>query len=190
LAGLRLRPRLIGTQAPHPAWRDALGAEDVWLRATDGTKTHGWWARSRDARLAALFLHGLPANIGHRAPHIREILAAGSDVLIIDCRGYGRSLGTSGTSVVMAKMPANVADRWRTFRNPHLLEFLELRDSHLPIWKDGSDLELPPQRLNVSCQRAEVDVGSVFDLRHLALVHPKRLRQLNLRHPARLPDLL
>ena len=78
---------------PDPAWRDALGAEDVWLRAADGVKIHGWWARSKGSRLATLFLHGNAGNIGHRAPHIREILEAGSDVLVIDYRGYGRSQG-------------------------------------------------------------------------------------------------
>ncbi len=81
------------TSIPDPAWRDALGAEDVWLRARDGTKIHGWWAGSKGSRLATLFLHGNAGNIGHRAPAIREILEAGSDVLIIDYRGYGRSQG-------------------------------------------------------------------------------------------------
>jgi fermentation-respiration switch protein FrsA (DUF1100 family) len=40
-----------------------------------------------------LFLHGNAGNIGQRADHIAEIAAAGSDVLIIDYRGYGRSQG-------------------------------------------------------------------------------------------------
>ncbi len=78
---------------PDPAWRDALGAEDVWLRARDGVKIHGWWVRSQASRLATLFLHGNAGNIGHRGPHIRAIVEAGSDVLIIDYRGYGGSQG-------------------------------------------------------------------------------------------------
>jgi len=78
---------------PDPAWRDALGAEDVWLRARDGTKIHGWWVHVGGSQFATLFLHGNAGNIGHRAPVIREILEAGSDVLIIDYRGYGRSQG-------------------------------------------------------------------------------------------------
>ncbi len=81
------------SSVPDAAQASALGAEDVWLRAADGVKIHGWWVRSEGSRLATLFLHGNAGNIGHRGPHIREIAAAGSDVLIIDYRGYGRSQG-------------------------------------------------------------------------------------------------
>ena len=78
---------------PEATAADGLGAEDVWLRTEDGVAIHGWWVKSEGSRLATLFLHGNAGNIGHRAGHIREIVAAGSDVLIIDYRGYGRSQG-------------------------------------------------------------------------------------------------
>jgi uncharacterized protein len=78
---------------PDPAAAHAIGAEDVWLQARDGTRIHAWWLRSEGSHLVTLFLHGNAGNIGHRADHIAEIAAAGSDVLIIDYRGYGRSQG-------------------------------------------------------------------------------------------------
>ena len=81
------------SSVPDPAAASALGAEDVWLRAQDGVRIHGWFIRAEGSRLATLFLHGNAGNIGHRANHIAEIIAAGSDVLIIDYRGYGRSQG-------------------------------------------------------------------------------------------------
>jgi fermentation-respiration switch protein FrsA (DUF1100 family) len=40
-----------------------------------------------------LFLHGNAGNITHRAPRIQEIVAAGSSVLMLDYRGYGKSSG-------------------------------------------------------------------------------------------------
>jgi len=81
------------TSVPDPAAANGIGAQDVWLTARDGTKINGWWLRSEGSLFVTLFLHGNAGNIGHRAPVIREILEAGSDVLIIDYRGYGRSRG-------------------------------------------------------------------------------------------------
>ena len=78
---------------PDPAAANAIGAEDVWLSARDGTKVNAWWLHAEGSHLATLFLHGNAGNLGHRAEHIAEIAAAGSDVLIIDYRGYGRSQG-------------------------------------------------------------------------------------------------
>lgn len=78
---------------PDPAALEALGAREVWLRTRDGVKIDGWFAPSEGSRLVTLFLHGNAGNVGHRAPHIREIVAAGSDVLAIDYRGYGPSEG-------------------------------------------------------------------------------------------------
>jgi len=92
---------------PDPAWRDALGAEDVWLRTRDGIKIHGWWVHAGGSRFATLFLHGNAGNIGHRAPHLREILEAGSDVLAIDYRGYGGNQG--GPSEQGLSMDADAA---------------------------------------------------------------------------------
>ena len=80
---------------PHGLWdlETQLGATDVWLDTPDHVRIHGWWLPSPGARLATLFLHGNAGNVTHRAAQIREIAAAGSSVLILDYRGYGRSQG-------------------------------------------------------------------------------------------------
>ncbi|MGC9972982.1 MAG: alpha/beta hydrolase [Bryobacteraceae bacterium] len=70
-----------------------VAATDVWLRASDGVRLHAWWIESPGARIATLFLHGNAGNITHRVAHIREITAAGSSVLVLDYRGYGKSEG-------------------------------------------------------------------------------------------------
>jgi len=80
---------------PQGLWdlQSQFGAHDVWLGAADGVRIHGWWIPSPESRLATLFLHGNAGNLTHRAGHIREVTAAGSSVLIIDYRGYGKSEG-------------------------------------------------------------------------------------------------
>jgi len=80
---------------PRGAWdlQGTLGAADVWLEAADGVRLHGWWMAPAEARLATLYLHGNAGNITHRAPQAGKITAAGSAVLLLDYRGYGRSQG-------------------------------------------------------------------------------------------------
>jgi len=82
-------------QFPEGLWdlQSQLGATDVWLRAADGARLHAWWIRQPDARVATLFLHGNAGNITHRVDRIREITAAGSSLLLLDYRGFGRSQG-------------------------------------------------------------------------------------------------
>ncbi len=80
---------------PQGLWdqQSALGASDVWLETEDHVRLHAWWVPVEGARFATLFLHGNAGNITHRAAAIREIAAAGSSVLMLDYRGYGRSGG-------------------------------------------------------------------------------------------------
>lgn len=70
-----------------------IGACDAWIETSDGVKIHGWWAQRQGSPLVTLFLHGNAGNITHRAPRIQEIVAAGSSVLMLDYRGYGKSGG-------------------------------------------------------------------------------------------------
>ncbi len=80
---------------PQGEWhvQSALNAQDVWLETSDRVKLHAWWIPCPGSRLATLFLHGNAGNITHRAAHAREILGAGSSLLLVDYRGYGKSGG-------------------------------------------------------------------------------------------------
>lgn len=75
-----------------------VGAADVCLEAGDGVRLHGWWLASPGASLATLFLHGNAGNLTHRAARMKEIAAAGSSILVIDYRGYGKSEGRPSES--------------------------------------------------------------------------------------------
>jgi fermentation-respiration switch protein FrsA (DUF1100 family) len=80
---------------PEGLWdlQSQLGATDVWIETRDGVRLNAWWVPREGARWATLYLHGNAGNVTHRAPHIREIAAAGSSILMLDYRGYGKSGG-------------------------------------------------------------------------------------------------
>lgn len=105
---------------PEGLWdtQRLVGGSDAWIETSDGLKIHGWWVPRRQdgistpdvvprktpggtqpdggrdgSRLVTLFLHGNAGNITNRAPRAQEIIAAGSSVLMLDYRGYGKSSG-------------------------------------------------------------------------------------------------
>ena len=82
-------------QYPRGYWdeEDRLHAVDVFLTTPDGIRIHGWRVENHGSGLITLFLHGNAGNITHRVPVVQEIASAGSSVLIIDYRGYGKSTG-------------------------------------------------------------------------------------------------
>jgi fermentation-respiration switch protein FrsA (DUF1100 family) len=81
---------------PSGFWdlQSGLAAEDVWLLTADGVRLHAWWIAAPQSSLVTLYLHGNAGNVTHRFGQIREITAAGSSVLLLDYRGYGKSEGS------------------------------------------------------------------------------------------------
>ena len=80
---------------PEGLWdaQALLRATDVWLDTDDGVRIHAWWIPREGASFVTLHLHGNAGNITHRHPQFGEIAAAGSAVLALDYRGYGKSRG-------------------------------------------------------------------------------------------------
>ncbi len=80
---------------PEGLWdnQHEVNASDVWVDTRDGVRLHAWFVAREGVRWVTLFLHGNAGNITHRLPHIQEIVAAGSSILILDYRGYGKSGG-------------------------------------------------------------------------------------------------
>ena len=71
-----------------------LRAEDVVMRAADGTRLHGWFLpASGGAKGTVLHLHGNAANVSNHLPLVAWLPARGSNVLLLDYRGFGRSEG-------------------------------------------------------------------------------------------------
>jgi fermentation-respiration switch protein FrsA (DUF1100 family) len=88
---------LLFYSSKYPAgnWKpDGLTFEDVWFRAEDGTRLHGWYCPCKKVRAVVLYAHGNAGNLSHRAARMKQLqtelrVAA----LIFDYRGYGRSEG-------------------------------------------------------------------------------------------------
>jgi uncharacterized protein len=80
---------------PEGLWdtQRLVGASDAWIGTADGVKLNAWWVERAGSPLVTLFLHGNAGNITNRTPRIQEIAAAGSSVLMLDYRGYGKSSG-------------------------------------------------------------------------------------------------
>jgi len=80
---------------PEGFWESQkqLGARDVWLDTTDGPRIHGWEIDRPGARFTTLYFHGNAGNITDRYDHFLGITSAGSSLLMIDYRGYGKSDG-------------------------------------------------------------------------------------------------
>jgi fermentation-respiration switch protein FrsA (DUF1100 family) len=80
---------------PEGDWhlQERARAEDVWLTTADGVRIHGWWFATNAADCATLFLHGNAGNVTHRIDHAHAVVEAGSSVLVLDYRGYGKSTG-------------------------------------------------------------------------------------------------
>lgn len=70
-----------------------LHFEDVYFRAEDGTRLHGWFVPGRSDDTLVWF-HGNAANISNRVYNILLLNRnLGLNVFIFDYRGYGRSEG-------------------------------------------------------------------------------------------------
>jgi uncharacterized protein len=83
---------------PAGDWHSVPGAQDVWINAVDGVKLHAWWVQHPEAKWVTLHLHGNAGNITYRDLAAASITAAGSSVLLLDYRGYGRSEGRPSES--------------------------------------------------------------------------------------------
>jgi fermentation-respiration switch protein FrsA (DUF1100 family) len=68
------------------------GYRDEYFETADGVRLNGWYIPG-DSDRVLLFFHGNAGNISHRLESIRQFLALGLSVFIIDYRGYGQSEG-------------------------------------------------------------------------------------------------
>ena len=80
---------------PAGDWQEAerLGVTEAWMTTSDSVRIHGWYKQVGGSPRVTLFLHGNAGNVSHRGFHMRGIMGAGSSVLVLDYRGYGRSEG-------------------------------------------------------------------------------------------------
>lgn len=89
----------------------AAAVEDVWLTSADGTKIHGWWCPTPNARWVVLYCHGNAGNVSRWHAGAKEWQEkVGASVLVFDYPGYGRSEGKPSEAGCHAA--AEAAYRW------------------------------------------------------------------------------
>ena len=81
---------------PEGIWNPSsfnVHVEDVFFQAKDGTKLHGWYIPSANARATLLWFHGNAGNLTHRLENIQQLQPLNINIFIFDYRGYGKSEG-------------------------------------------------------------------------------------------------
>jgi len=81
---------------PQGIWNPSsfnVKVEDIFFQAKDGTKLHGWYIPSANARATLLWFHGNAGNLTHRLENIRQLQPLALNIFIFDYRGYGKSEG-------------------------------------------------------------------------------------------------
>ncbi|TDJ49264.1 MAG: alpha/beta hydrolase [Nitrospina sp.] len=70
-----------------------LPIQEVWFKAQDGVKLHGWYVPHEEAEASFLFFHGNAGNLSHRTENVFFLYHLKLNVFIFDYRGYGKSEG-------------------------------------------------------------------------------------------------
>ena len=70
-----------------------LPIQEVWFKAEDGVKLHGWYVPHEEAEASFLFFHGNAGNLSHRTENVFFLYNLKLNVFIFDYRGYGKSEG-------------------------------------------------------------------------------------------------
>lgn len=77
-------------------------AKDVFFKASNGKKLHGWYFNVPDAPRTLLVHHGQGGNITSYIQTIAVFVKSGCSVLVYDYEGFGRSEGTPSNPGLVA----------------------------------------------------------------------------------------
>ncbi|MCC5014336.1 MULTISPECIES: alpha/beta hydrolase [unclassified Legionella] len=67
--------------------------QQITLHTVDALSLNAWYKPAASEQPTLLFLHGNAGHIGHRMPFVRQFLASGFGVLLLEYRGYGGNQG-------------------------------------------------------------------------------------------------
>lgn len=71
----------------------AIPVEEVWLTTEDGVRINAFYHSNPTSRKVLLWFHGNAENIGYGLPQMKLLSQIGVNILAVDYRGYGKSLG-------------------------------------------------------------------------------------------------
>ena len=85
-----------------PADVDFPQAEEVVLRAADGTNVIAWTVPPKAGKPVVLYFHGNGGSLAHRVPRLRPLVADGTGLVALSYRGYGGSEGSPSEEGLIA----------------------------------------------------------------------------------------
>ena len=77
-----------------PADADFPQAQEVVLRAADGTELIAWTVPPMRGKPVVIYFHGNGGSLQHRVPRFRPLVADGTGLVALSYRGYGGSKGS------------------------------------------------------------------------------------------------
>ncbi len=101
------RERLAARPEQH-----GLVARDLTLTSVAGTPLHAWWVPGRRGGPVVVVVHGYASHAGDLLPVAPALVAAGMSVLLLDCRGHGRSPWEQRPSPATFTEDVDVALAW------------------------------------------------------------------------------
>lgn len=105
LVGIENRIIFYPYKFPEGIWNPefyGLQVEDVYFKAEDGVKLHGWFVAAtrpsnnvgQEVPPTLIWFHGNAGNLSHRLEHILLLHNLRLNIFIFDYRGYGKSEGS------------------------------------------------------------------------------------------------
>lgn len=152
------------TKFPAGNWEPInLVYQDVYFNSADGTKLHGWYCPSPNARGVVLLAHGNAGHIADRAAWLRYLQQELKlSVFAFDYRGYGRS---EGKPTVQGAIEDSAAARAK------LRELANVQDKDLILMGESLGGAMVIQLANQSLPRALIVQSTFPSLREVATVH-------------------
>lgn len=77
-----------------PEEADFPQAQEVMLRAADGTNVIAWTVPPKENRSVVVYLHGNGGSLAHRVARFRRLVDDGTGLVALSYRGYGGSEGS------------------------------------------------------------------------------------------------
>lgn len=89
---------------PHGDWNNLamMHGSDLSIPEPGGAHLDAWWVQAWQPQRTVLFFHSRSGNISNQSERVLRLRALGSNVLLADYRGYGKSSGQPSLSGIFA----------------------------------------------------------------------------------------
>jgi len=156
---------------PEGNWAPtSLRYRDIWFRAADKTRLHGWYCPCDHPRATLLIAHGNAGHVASRTPWLRYLQSqAQVAAFVFDYRGYGRSEGVPTVDGILDDARAARAK---------LRELAAIKDADMVLMGESLGGAVVVQLAAESPPRGLILQSTFSSLRDVADVHVPKLSWL------------